>query len=159
MLVCCFGILGLPCDIVSIWYSNLVNIEVARAFLRDNHRCVMGTIRKDGGVQLSPVLVVMRDDSSILISSRETAIKTKNLRRSPRAFLCVFRDSFFGQWVQLEGQVDIQSLPDAMHGLVEYYRLASGEHPDWDEYRRAMINEKRVLITMTPDRIGPTVSG
>ena len=136
-----------------------MDIEQMKAFLRANHHAVLGTMRSDGGIQLSPVLAVVRDDAMVMISSRETAMKTKNLRRRPRAFVCAVKDSFYGQWIQVEGSATVVSLPEAMAGLEEYYRLAAGEHPDWNEYRSAMIRERRVLITITPDRIGPTISG
>jgi PPOX class probable F420-dependent enzyme len=136
-----------------------MEIADAVAFVRDNHRAVLATRRRDGGTQMSPVTCAVGDDGSIVISSRETAIKTKNVRREPRAALCVLNDGFFGEWVQLEGPTDVVSLPDAMELLVEYYRSVSGEHPDWDDYRNAMAREKRCVIRITPDRAGPTVSG
>jgi PPOX class probable F420-dependent enzyme len=94
-----------------------------------------------------------------VISSRETAIKVKNLRRDPRTSVCVVEDSFFGGWVQVDGSAEVVSLPDAMEGLIEYYRDISGEHPSWDEYRAAMERERRVLIRITIERAGPTQSG
>ena len=128
-------------------------------FVRENHRAVLATSRADGGIQLSPVAAGTDAEGRVVVSSRETAMKTLNLARRPRAWLCVFTDGFFGKWVQVEGSVEIVSLPDAMDGLVEYYRSVSGEHPDCDEYRRAMTDERRVLLKMTVDRVGPTKSG
>ena len=87
----------------------------------------------------------MDDAGRVLISTRETAIKTRNLRRDPRASLCVFTDGFFGEWVQVEGNAEIISLPGAMDLLVDYYRLVSGEHPDWDDYRAAMVRDRRCV--------------
>lgn len=95
----------------------------------------------------------------MVISSRETAVKVKNLRRDPRASLCVFSDGFYGDWVQLDGSASILALPDAMEPLVEYYRSLSGEHPDWDEYRAAMTRDRRVLVRLTVERAGPDVAG
>ncbi|WP_298211465.1 PPOX class F420-dependent oxidoreductase [Ferrimicrobium sp.] len=128
-------------------------------FLRLHHHAVLGTYRRDGGVQLSPVLAVAMSPTTIGISSRETAIKTRNLRRNPTAFVCVFPDSFFGSWMQADGVASIASLPTAMESLVEYYRLAAGEHDDWSAYRESMTVERRVLIEIEVNRIGPTVSG
>jgi len=128
-------------------------------FVRENHRAVLATSRADGGVQLSPVAAATDAEGRVVVSSRETAMKTLNLKRRPTAWLCVFTDNFFGKWVQVEGPVEVVSLPDAMDGLVEYYRSVSGEHPDWDEYRRAMTDEHRVLLKMTVERAGPTKSG
>ena len=69
------------------------------------------------------------------------------------------RDAFYGGWAQVEGPAEIVSLPDAMDGLVDYYRNVSGEHPDWDDYRAAMERDHRCLIRITPERAGPNISG
>jgi hypothetical protein len=71
----------------------------------------------------------------------------------------VFTDQFFGQFVQIEGSVTVVSLPDAMDGLVDYYRSISGEHPDWDDYRAAMVRDQRVLLRIEPTRAGPDFHG
>ena len=131
----------------------------AREFLRANHRAVLATARADGRPQLSPVTCAVDDAGRVLISTRETAVKTRNLRRDPRASLCVFTDGFFGPWVQVEGDVEVISLPGAMDQLVEYYRLVAGEHPDWDEYRAAMVAERRCLLRIEITRAGPDISG
>jgi PPOX class probable F420-dependent enzyme len=130
----------------------------ALEFIRHNHRGVLATTRADGEPQLSPVAAAV-DDDAVVVSTRETAVKTRNLRRRPRASLVVLSDGFFGAWVQVEGPVEIVSLPEAMDGLVAYYRSISGEHPDWDDYRAAMERERRVLLRLTVARAGPTVSG
>ena len=93
------------------------------------------------------------------MSSRETAFKVKNLMRDPRASLCMFTNAFFGGWVQIDGDAEVLSLPEAMDPLIDYYRLLSGEHPDWDEYRAAMQQERRVLIRISAQRAGPTRFG
>jgi PPOX class probable F420-dependent enzyme len=133
-----------------------VTEDEAREFVANNHRAVLVTRKRDGGLQTSPVLVGLDGDGRVTISSRETAYKTRNLRRDPRATLCVFSDAFFGRWMQIEGEADVVSLPEAMDGLVDYYRRISGEHPDWDDYRRAMREERRVLIRISIDKVGPT---
>jgi PPOX class probable F420-dependent enzyme len=86
-------------------------------------------------------------------------MKAKNLRRDPRASLCVISDGFFGEWVQVDGTATVVTLPDALDGLVDYYRKVAGEHPDWDDYRNAMQREQRVLIRVDLERAGPTKSG
>jgi PPOX class probable F420-dependent enzyme len=136
-------------------------VEIAEAldFVRNNHRVVIATLRRDGSPQLTPVTAGVDDDDKIVISSRETAMKVKHLRRDPRAWLCLLNDGFFGEFMQAEGPVEIITLPDAMEGLIDYYRGISGEHPDWDDYRAAMERDQRVLIRMTPTRVGPTVGG
>jgi PPOX class probable F420-dependent enzyme len=135
------------------------NISAALEFVRRNHHAVLATTRSDATPQLSPVLVGVDGDGRLLVSTRETAAKTRNLRRDPRAHVCAFTDRFHGSWVQVGGTAEIVSLPEAMNGLVEYYRGISGEHPDWDDYRRAMEAEGRVLIRITPTSAGPLTSG
>jgi PPOX class probable F420-dependent enzyme len=136
-----------------------VDIDQARAFLRDNHRAVLVTKRRDGHPQTSPITVGLDDEGYAVISSRETAYKVRNLRRDPYATVCVMNDGFVGPWVQVEGPATIVSLPDAMAGLVDYYRQIAGEHPDWDDYRAAMERDRRVLIRITIERAGPNVQG
>jgi PPOX class probable F420-dependent enzyme len=133
--------------------------EPAREFLRANPRAVLATIRSDGLPQLSPVLCAVDDQGRILISTRETAVKTRNLRRDPRASVCGITERFFGEWIQAEGTAEVISLPGAMDLLTDYYRMISGEHPDWDGYRAAMERERRVIVRVTVTRTGPTVSG
>jgi PPOX class probable F420-dependent enzyme len=130
----------------------------ALEFIRKNHRAVLATFRADGNPQLSLVAAGV-DDDTVVVSTRETAIKTKNLRRRPRASLIVFTDAFYGNSVQVEGPVEVVSLPQAMDGLMAYYRQISGEHPDWDEYRSAMEQERRVLLRITVERAGPDHAG
>jgi PPOX class probable F420-dependent enzyme len=136
-------------------------MDIGRAadFLRAHHRAVLATSRSDGMPQLSPVTCGVDDEGRVLVSTRETAVKTKNLRHRPRASLCVFTDTFFGEWVQVEGNAEVISLPGAMDLLVDYYRRVSGEHPDWDDYRAAMIRDRRVIVRITITRAGPDVSG
>jgi PPOX class probable F420-dependent enzyme len=136
-----------------------VDLDEARDYLRSNHHAVLATLRRDGTPQMSPVACTVDDSGRVVVSSRETAIKVKNVRREPRAWLCVFPDAFFGGFVQVEGSVEVVSLPEAMDGLVDYYRSVAGEHPDWDEYRAAMEKEQRVLIRLDLTRAGPDVAG
>jgi PPOX class probable F420-dependent enzyme len=131
----------------------------AREFVASNHRAVLVTRGSGGGVQTSPVLVGVDEEGKLVISTREGAYKTRNLRRDPTAVLCVFSDRFFGSWRQIEGTAQVVSLPEAMDGLVDYYRRIAGEHPDWDRYRRAMEQEQRVLVRISIDKVGPTRAG
>jgi PPOX class probable F420-dependent enzyme len=128
-------------------------------FLRANHRGVMATTKADGSTQMSPITVGVDREGRVVMSSRETAYKVRHLRALPYAAVCAFTDGFFGPWVQVEGPVEIVSLPEAMEPLIEYYRDISGEHPDWDDYRAAMERDKRVILRMTVERAGPNVSG
>jgi PPOX class probable F420-dependent enzyme len=133
--------------------------EEVLEFIRHNPRAVVATRRRDGSAQLSPVLVAVDAESRVIISTREKAVKTLNLRRNPHASLCVITERFFGEWHTVDGTVEIVSLPDAMEPLVDYYRRAVGEHSDWDDYRSAMEREGRVLLRLTVERSGPTQQG
>jgi PPOX class probable F420-dependent enzyme len=136
-----------------------VDLDAARDFVRQHHHAVLITTRMDGTPQSSPVAATVDDAGRVVVSSRETAYKTKNLRRDPRAWLCVFPDAFYGPWVQVEGDVEVLSLPEAMEPLVDYYRSVAGEHPDWDEYRAAMQAEQRCLLRVSLTRAGPDRQG
>ncbi len=136
-----------------------MDISEALDFVRANHRGILLTNRSGGGPQMSPIAAGVDDEGRVEISSRETAFKVRNLRRDPRASVCMFTDRWWGKWVQVDGTAEILSLPDALEPLVEYYRRIAGEHPDWDEYRQAMRQEQRLLIKITPQRAGPDRSG
>ncbi len=136
-----------------------MDLQRAADFVRTHHRAVLATTRADGTPQMSPVMVAVDDDGRIVVSSRQGAMKTRNVRARPRAWVCVLSDSFFGDWVQVEGDVEVVELPAAMDGLVAYYRQVSGEHPDWDDYRAAMVRDQRVLLRLEPRRAGPDVEG
>ena len=137
-----------------------MNPDEAREYLRRNHHAVLATMRRDGTPQMSPVTVSVDGDGMVVVSSRETAMKVKNLRRDPRAWVCAFSDAFYGgPFVQVEGDVSILALPEAMEPLVDYYRSISGEHPDWDDYRAAMERDQRVLVRLDITRAGPDISG
>jgi PPOX class probable F420-dependent enzyme len=136
-----------------------VDIGNATSFISKNPRAVLATIRSDGRPQMSPIVVAVDDVGRVLISTRETAIKAKNLARDPRASLCVLNDRFFGEWVQAEGTAELIHLPEAMPLLEDYYRRISGEHPDWADYRAAMQRDRRLIVRITIERAGPDVSG
>jgi PPOX class probable F420-dependent enzyme len=136
-----------------------MDLDQARAFLRSHHRSVLATSRSVGRPQLSPVVHAVDDEGRVVISSREPAFKVRNLRRDPRASLCAIQDGFFGDWIQVDGVAEIVSLPEALDLLVDYYRRVSGEHPDWDDYRAAMVRDRRVAIRLLIERAGPDRAG
>jgi PPOX class probable F420-dependent enzyme len=136
-----------------------MDLDQAREFIREHHHAVLATRRGDGGVQQSPVLAAVDRGGDVIVSSRETAYKTRNLRRDPWAQACVFTNRFFGPWVVVTGEVEVVSLPDALEPLVEYYRVVAGEHENWDEYRQSMQQERRVLLRMRPLTAGPDRQG
>ncbi len=131
----------------------------AREFISAHHRAVLATTRADGTPQLSPVTAAVDDEGRVLISTRETAVKTRILARNPHAALCVMNDGFYGEWVAIEGNAEIVHLPDAMDILISYYRSVSGEHPDWDDYRAAMVRDQRCVIRITLTKAGPDFHG
>lgn len=136
-----------------------MDITEAQQFLRAHHRAVLVTRRRDGSPQLSPVSATVDDEGRVVISTRQSAMKTHNLQRDPAVSLCAFTDDFYGQWVQVDGRAEIVALPDAMDVLVAAYRQAAGEHPDWDEFRTAMVDQRRVAVRMTVERAGPNRAG
>jgi PPOX class probable F420-dependent enzyme len=136
-----------------------MDVEEALVFVRENHHAVLATVRADGRPALSPVACGVDRDGMIVVSTRQTAMKTKHLRARPFCSLCVFTDRFYGPFVQIEGTAEIVELPEAMDHLVEYYRTVAGEHPDWDDDRAAMQRERRVMLRVRPERVGPTRCG
>jgi PPOX class probable F420-dependent enzyme len=135
-----------------------MELDQARAFVRTSHRAVLAT-RSPGRIHQSPVLVGVDEEGRLTVSSRETAYKTRHLRADPWAQLCVLDDRFFGDWIYVEGEAEVVSLPEAMEPLVEYYRGISGEADDWEEYRAGMERERRVILRITPSRAGPDRRG
>ncbi|HEY8473969.1 MAG TPA: PPOX class F420-dependent oxidoreductase [Natronosporangium sp.] len=136
-----------------------MDLDAARDFLRKHHRAVMATHHPSGRLQLTPVTVGIDAAGRAIVSTRETARKTRNLARDPRVVLCVMNDGFFGEWIQIEGEAEIVHLPEAMEPLVDYYRRIAGEHPDWADYRAAMERDRRVLVRITLTSAGPDFHG
>jgi PPOX class probable F420-dependent enzyme len=128
------------------------DIEKARRFVAANHHGVLVTHRRDGNVQSSPVTAGIDAQGRVMISVTEDRAKTRNARRDPRVTLCAFNDKFYGPWVQVEGTAQFADGPDRVDALVEYYRTLSGEHSDWDEYRAAMVRDRRVLLRFEIER-------
>jgi PPOX class probable F420-dependent enzyme len=143
-----------------------MDADAARDFIRTHDRAVLAVPRADGRPQLAPVTCGVDDEGYVVISTREPSMKVKNLRRqaardntAPWASLCVFTEEFFGPWVRVDGPVELVSLPEAMDGLVAIYRNVKGEHPDWDEYRQAMVDQQRVLLRIAIAEAGPNQEG
>lgn len=128
-------------------------------FVRPRHRMVLTTFRSDGSLQSSPVTGGMDDSGRILISSYPRRAKAVNIRRDGRASVVVLSDEFNGAYVQVDGTARVIELPDAVEALVDYYRTVAGEHPDWDEYRQAMVDQGKCLIVVEPVRWGPVATG
>lgn len=137
----------------------MVTPEQARAFLSENHQAVLSTFRSDGRPQLSPVTVGVDGEGRVIISTVEATAKYRNLRRDPRVSVCVLNREFFGPWVAVEGSAEIVQRPDAIELLVDYYRRVAGEHPDWADYRRAMEEQRRVLVRFAIERCSGVLPG
>jgi len=135
-----------------------MDIDQGLEYVRDNSRAVILTTRRDGRPAMAPVTVAVVDET-VVMSTRETAYKVGHLRREPLTSLCVFPDKWLGRWVQLNCRADVISLPDAMGTLVEYYRTLRGEHPDWPEYRQAMVDDRRCIVRFEILSAGPDVGG
>ena len=135
-----------------------MDIDEARAFIRQNHRGVLATVRADGRPQMSAVSVSVDDEGRPAVSTRETAYKVRHVRADPRVSLFVMSEDFWN-WVQVDGTATVVSLPEAMEELVSLYRSIAGEHPDWDEYRQAMQDQRRVILRMDIERAGPNRQG
>ena len=128
-------------------------------FLRPRHHMILLTWRRDGGVQGSPVTAGVDDDGRIVVATYPERAKAANVARRPRASVIVLSEEFNGPWVQVDGDAELITLPDAVEPLVDYFRAISGEHPDWAEYRQAMVDQGKALIRITPTRWGPVATG
>jgi PPOX class probable F420-dependent enzyme len=128
-------------------------------FLRPRHHAILMTTRKDGRPQSSPNTCGVDAEGRIVISTYPDRVKATNVRRNPLVSVCVLSDEFGGAWVQVDGTAEVLDLPEALEPLVEYFRVISGEHPDWDEYRQAMRDQGKSLIRITIDRWGPIATG
>ncbi|MFI6995688.1 PPOX class F420-dependent oxidoreductase [Nonomuraea wenchangensis] len=128
-------------------------------FLRSRHHGLLSTARADGRPQLSPVTCGVDADGRIVVSTYPERAKTRNAKRDERVSICVLSDDWNGPWVQVDGRAEVLDMPEALDGLVEYYRCIAGEHPDWDEYREAMRRQDKSLIRIHIDRWGPIATG
>jgi PPOX class probable F420-dependent enzyme len=128
-------------------------------FLQPRHKCLLVTTRADGRPQTSPVTSGVDAEGRIVISTYPERAKASNLRRDPRVTACILSDEWNGAWVQVEGTAEVLDMPEALEGLVDYFRCIAGEHPDWDEYREAMRKQDKSLIRITIDRWGPIATG
>jgi PPOX class probable F420-dependent enzyme len=128
-------------------------------FLRPRHHAILMTTRKDGRPQASPNTCGVDTEGRIVISTYPERAKAANIRRDPRVTVCVLSDDFGGPWVQVDGVAEVIDLPESVEPLVEYFRVISGEHPDWDEYRQAMRDQGKSLIRVTIEKWGPIATG
>ncbi|WP_428961696.1 PPOX class F420-dependent oxidoreductase [Micromonospora fluostatini] len=143
----------------SIASNTRVDRAALTEFLRPRHRVVLMTTRADGRPQSSPVSAGVDAEGRLVISTYPERAKVRNVRRDPRVSVCVLSDDWNGPWVQVDGTAEVLDLPAALEPLVEYFRSISGEHPDWDEYRTAMVRQGKSLIRVTVTDWGPIATG
>ena len=139
--------------------ADRVTREELLAFLRPRHHALLLTHRGDGSAQLSPVSAGIDPDGRVVVSTYPQRAKTRNARRDPRVSLCFLSDDWDDAWGQVDGTAEVLDLPDALEPLVDYYRSISGEHPDWDDYRAAMVRQGKSLLRVTIERWGPVATG
>jgi len=128
-------------------------------FIRPRHRMIVITQRADGSPQASPVTGGVDDSGRIVISTYPERAKAKNARKRPDVSVVVLSDDFNDPWVQVDGTCEVLDVPDGLDAFVEYFRNISGEHPDWAEYRQAMVDQGKCLMRITPTRWGPVATG
>ncbi|MCX5069497.1 PPOX class F420-dependent oxidoreductase [Micromonospora lupini] len=143
----------------SIAKNTRVDRDTLLDFLRPRHRVVLMTTRADGRPQSSPVSAGIDGQGRLVVSTYPERAKVTNIRREPRVSACVLSDDWNGPWVQLDGTAEVLDLPEALEPFVEYFRSISGEHPDWDDYRAAMVRQGKSLIRVTIDAWGPIATG
>ena len=136
-----------------------VDLDGLLDFIRPRHHMLVITSRADGRPQASPVTGGVDDSGRIVVSSYRDRAKTVNARRRPDVSVVVLSDDFGGAWVQVDGECEVIDAPESVEPLVEYFRNISGEHPDWDEYRRAMVDQDKSILRITPTRWGPVATG
>ncbi|HYY00350.1 MAG TPA: PPOX class F420-dependent oxidoreductase [Mycobacterium sp.] len=139
--------------------AEAVSLSELLDFVRPRHRMVLTTFRADGSLQSSPVTGGVDEQGRLVIASYPRRAKSVNLRRTPKASVVVLSDEFNDAYVQIDGGAEVIDVPDAVEPLVDYYRAIAGEHPDWDEYRNAMLDQRKCLIRVTPRRWGPVATG
>ena len=143
----------------SIATNRTVDRDELLDFLRPRSRVILLTTRRDGSPQASPVSAGIDDEGRLVVSTYPERSKVVNARRNPTGSALVLSDDWNGEWVQVWGTLEAIDLPEALEPLVEYYRSISGEHPDWDEYRQAMVTQGKSLLRLTIDRWGPIAKG
>ncbi|MFB7497435.1 PPOX class F420-dependent oxidoreductase [Streptomyces sp. NPDC056161] len=139
--------------------NTAVSLDELLDFVRPRHRAILLTRRADGGPQASPLTCGVDDAGRIVVSTYPERAKTRNAKRDTRVSLLVLSDSWDGPWVQVDGTAEVIDSPDSVEPLVEYYRNIAGEHPNWDEYREAMVKQGKSIIRVTPTRWGPVATG
>jgi len=136
--------------------EDVMEIADAQKFLQENHRACIAVRQKDGWPQMTLVTPGIDPEGRVIITSRGTTYKLKHLRRDPRVSMLIFGEQYSeSKFVQIHGTAEIIDLPDAMDMLIYWYRQLRGEHKNWDEYRKQMVDQKRAIIRVKIDKVGP----
>ncbi len=136
-----------------------VDRESLLEFVRPRHHMIIITWRSDGGVQSSPVSGGVDSSGRLVVASYPERAKVHNARRAGKATALVLSDDFGGPWVQIDCTAEVLDIPEAIEPLVEYFRSIAGEHPDWEEYRQAMVVQGKSLLRLTPTHWSPVATG
>lgn len=139
--------------------NTTVDLPGLLDFVRPRHRALLLTTRTDGRPQASPLTCGVDDSGRLVMSTYPERAKTRNAKRDPRVSVVILSDEWNGPWVQVDGTAEVIDTPDSVEPLVEYFRVISGEHPDWAEYREAMLRQGKSIIRVTPDRWSPIATG
>lgn len=140
--------------------NTAVSRDELLEFIGPRHHAIVITARADGRPQASPVTCGVDGEGRIVIATYPERAKARNARRDPaRVSVLFLSDDFGGPWVQVDGTAEVLDVPEAVEPLVDYYRSISGEHPDWAEYREAMVKQAKSLLRVTPQRWGPVATG
>ena len=133
-----------------------MKIDQAQEFLRQNHRACIAVRQNDGWPQMTFVTPGIDPQGRVIITSRGTTHKVKHIRRDPRVSLLIFGEQYSGsKFVQIHGAAELIELPQAMDTLIYWYKQVRGEHKNWDDYKKQMHDEKRVIIRVTIEKVGP----
>jgi PPOX class probable F420-dependent enzyme len=139
--------------------NTVVTRDELTDFVRPRHQAIIITQRADGSPQASPVTCGVDEEGRIVVATYPARAKTRNARRQPGVSVLILSDEFGGAWVQIDGDAEVIDVPEAVEPLVSYFRAISGEHPDWAEYRAAMVRQGKTLLRITPRRWGPVATG
>ncbi len=137
-----------------------MKISDAQDFLKDNHHGVLVARKKDGSLQMTLVSPVIDADGKVIVTSRETTYKVKNIRRNPQISLLVFGGQFHGSnYIQIDGKAEIIPQPQAMDIVLDWHRQIRGEPASWDEVREKTKAERRIAMRITIEKVGPQSRG
>ena len=133
-----------------------MDIADAQKFIKDNHRACIAVRQKDGWPQMTLVTPGIDAEGRVILTSRGTTYKVKHLRRDPKVSMLIFGEQFSGsKFVQIHGSAEVVDLPQAMDGLIHWYKSVRGEHKNWEDYKQQVTDEKRVLIRINIEKVGP----